>query len=89
MKHLVSIDRGRPAHAVITSSVSVRGGGPKTKYRAKRRWACIFAGEVLDADTGGYNLQIAFCLGFLQTFLSTDKTNFRNASTFALGMPQE
>ena len=56
MKHWrVSIDaRGDLAHAVITS--------PKT-MQSKKALGLYFAGEVLDVDayTGGYNLQIAFC----------------------------
>ena len=65
MKHWrVSIDaRGDLAHAVITSGgVSVREVDPKTMQSKKAR-GLYFAGEVLDVDayTGGYNLQIAFC----------------------------
>ena len=60
----VSIDaRGDLAHAVITSGgVSVREVDPKT-MRSKKALGLYFAGEVLDVDayTGGYNLQIAFC----------------------------
>ena len=60
----VSIDaRGDLAHAVITSGgVSVREVDPKT-MQSKKALGLYFAGEVLDVDayTGGYNLQIAFC----------------------------
>ena len=60
----VSIDaRGDLAHAVITSGgVSVREVDPKT-MQSKKSLGLYFAGEVLDVDayTGGYNLQIAFC----------------------------
>lgn len=60
----VSVDaRGDLAHAVITSGgVSVREVDPKTMQSKKAR-GLYFAGEVLDVDayTGGYNLQIAFC----------------------------
>ena len=65
MKHwTVSIDaRGDLAHAVITAGgVSVREVDPKT-MESKKAKGLYFAGEVLDVDayTGGYNLQIAFC----------------------------
>ena len=65
MKHWgVSIDaRGDLAHAVITAGgVSVREVDPKT-MESKKAKGLYFAGEVLDVDayTGGYNLQIAFC----------------------------
>lgn len=65
MKHWrVSVDaRGDLAHAVITSGgVSVREVNPKT-MQSKKALGLYFAGEVLDVDayTGGYNLQIAFC----------------------------
>lgn len=65
MKHWrVTIDaRGDLAHAVITSGgVSVREVDPKT-MQSKKAIGLYFAGEVLDVDayTGGYNLQIAFC----------------------------
>lgn len=65
MKHWrVSIDaRGDLAHAVITSGgVSVREVDPKT-MQSKKALSLYFAGEVLDVDayTGGYNLQLAFC----------------------------
>ena len=60
----VSIDaRGDLAHAVITSGgVSVREVDPKT-MQSKKALGLYFAGEVLDVDayTGGYNLQLAFC----------------------------
>ena len=60
----VPIDaRGDLAHAVITSGgVSVREVDPKT-MQSKKALGLYFAGEVLDVDayTGGYNLQIAFC----------------------------
>ena len=65
MKHwAVSIDaRGDLAHAVITAGgVSVREVDPRT-MESKKAKGLYFAGEVLDVDayTGGYNLQIAFC----------------------------
>lgn len=60
----VPIDgRGDLAHAVITSGgVSVREVDPRT-MASKKAAGLYFAGEVLDVDayTGGYNLQIAFC----------------------------
>ena len=60
----VSIDgRGDLAHAVITAGgVSVREVDPRT-MASKKAAGLYFAGEVLDVDayTGGYNLQIAFC----------------------------
>ena len=60
----VPIDgRGDLAHAVITSGgVSVREVDPRT-MESKKAAGLYFAGEVLDVDayTGGYNLQIAFC----------------------------
>ena len=60
----VPIDaRGDLAHAVITSGgVSVREVDPRT-MQSKKALGLYFAGEVLDVDayTGGYNLQIAFC----------------------------
>ena len=60
----VPIDaRGDLAHAVITAGgVSVKEVDPKT-MQSKKAAGLYFAGEVLDVDayTGGYNLQIAFC----------------------------
>lgn len=60
----VSVDaRGDLAHAVITAGgVPVREVDPKT-MQSKKAAGLYFAGEVLDVDayTGGYNLQIAFC----------------------------
>ncbi len=60
----VPIDgRGDLAHAVITSGgVAVREVDPRT-MQSKKATGLYFAGEVLDVDayTGGYNLQIAFC----------------------------
>ena len=60
----VPIDgRGDLAHAVITAGgVSVREVDPRT-MASKKAAGLYFAGEVLDVDayTGGYNLQIAFC----------------------------
>ena len=60
----VPIDaRGDLAHAVITAGgVSVKEVDPKT-MQSKKAASLYFAGEVLDVDayTGGYNLQIAFC----------------------------
>lgn len=55
--------RGDLEHAVITSGgVDVREVNPKT-MESKLCPGLYFAGEVLDVDayTGGYNLQIAFC----------------------------
>ena len=60
----VPIDaRGDLAHAVITAGgVPVREVDPRT-MASKKAAGLYFAGEVLDVDayTGGYNLQIAFC----------------------------
>ncbi len=60
----VPIDaRGDLAHAVITAGgVSVKEVDPKT-MQSKKAAGLYFAGEVLDVDayTGGYNLQVAFC----------------------------
>lgn len=56
-------DRGDLAHAVITAGgVPVREVDPKT-MQSKKAAGLYFAGEVLNVDayTGGYNLQIAFC----------------------------
>ena len=56
-------DRGDLAHAVLTAGgVPVREVDPKT-MQSKKAAGLYFAGEVLDVDayTGGYNLQIAFC----------------------------
>ncbi len=55
--------RGDLSHAVITAGgVSVKEIDPKT-MQSKLAKDLYFAGEVLDVDayTGGYNLQIAFC----------------------------
>ena len=55
--------RGDLAHAVITAGgVNVREVDPRT-MASKRAAGLYFAGEVLDVDayTGGYNLQIAWC----------------------------
>lgn len=55
--------RGDLAHAVITSGgVNVKEVAPRT-MASKLCPGLYFAGEVLDVDayTGGYNLQIAFC----------------------------
>lgn len=55
--------RGDLAHAVITSGgVDVRQVDPKT-MQSRLCPGLYFAGEVLDLDayTGGYNLQIAWC----------------------------
>ncbi len=55
--------RGDLEHAVITAGgVDVREVDPKT-MRSKKAAGLYFAGEVLDVDayTGGYNLQIAWC----------------------------
>ncbi len=55
--------RGDLAHAVITAGgVDVRQVDPKT-MQSKLAGGLYFAGEVLDVDayTGGYNLQIAWC----------------------------
>ena len=69
-KHFpVSVCGTRPiSEAIITSGgVSVREVDPKT-MQSKKALGLYFAGEVLDVDayTGGYNLQIAFCTA-LQT----------------------
>lgn len=56
-------NRGDLAHAVITAGgVDVRQVDPKT-MASKKAQGLYFAGEVLDVDayTGGYNLQIAWC----------------------------
>ena len=53
--------------AIVTSGgVSVKEVNPKT-MESKRIKGLYFAGEVLDVDayTGGFNLQIAFCTGRL------------------------
>jgi predicted Rossmann fold flavoprotein len=53
--------------AIVTAGgVSVRDIDPQT-MRSKQVPGLYFAGEVLDvdADTGGYNLQIAFSTGYL------------------------
>ena len=64
-KHFpVSVCGTRPiSEAIITSGgVSVKEINPRT-MASKRMPGLYFAGEVLDLDayTGGYNLQIAFC----------------------------
>ncbi len=54
---------GDLAHAVITAGgVNVKEIDPKT-MQSKKAEGLYFAGEVLDVDatTGGYNLQIAWC----------------------------
>ena len=56
-------DRGDLEHAVITSGgVAVKEVDPRT-MASKKCPGLYFAGEVLDVDayTGGYNLQIAWC----------------------------
>lgn len=56
-------DRGDLEHAVITSGgVAVKEVDPRT-MASKKCSGLYFAGEVLDVDayTGGYNLQIAWC----------------------------
>ena len=56
-------DRGDLEHAVITSGgVAVKEVDPRT-MASKKCPRLYFAGEVLDVDayTGGYNLQIAWC----------------------------
>ncbi len=56
-------DRGDLEHAVITSGgVAVKEVDPRTMV-SKKCPGLYFAGEVLDVDayTGGYNLQIAWC----------------------------
>ena len=53
--------------AIVTSGgVSVKEINPKT-MESKRVAGLYFAGEVIDVDayTGGFNLQIAFCTGRL------------------------
>ncbi|MFI3170643.1 MAG: NAD(P)/FAD-dependent oxidoreductase [Faecalibacterium sp.] len=55
--------RGDLSHAVITAGgVSTKEVDPKS-MQSKLAQGLYFAGEVLDVDayTGGYNLQIAFC----------------------------
>lgn len=64
-KHLtVTVKRPRPiSEAIITSGgVSVKELSPKT-MESKKHPGLYFAGEVIDLDayTGGFNLQIAFC----------------------------
>ena len=54
-------------NAVVTrGGVSLKEVDPRT-MRSKLCDNLYFAGEVLDmdADTGGYNLQLAFCTGYL------------------------
>ena len=66
--------RGDLAHAVITAGgVKVREVDPRT-MQSRLAEGLFFAGEVLDVDayTGGYNLQIAWC----------------TAQAFARGLPQ-
>lgn len=56
-------EKGDLAHAVVTSGgVNVKEVDPRT-MASKLCPGLYFAGEVLDVDayTGGYNLQIAFC----------------------------
>lgn len=64
----VEITRFRPIEeAIVTSGgVSVKEINPKT-MESKRVRGLYFAGEVIDVDayTGGFNLQIAFCTGRL------------------------
>ena len=57
-KNIKLLQGGCPIHA----RVSVREVDPKT-MQSKKAMGLYFAGEVLDVDayTGGYNLQIAFC----------------------------
>ena len=53
--------------AIVTSGgVSVKEINPKT-MESKRVAGLYFAGEVIDVDayTGGFNFQIAFCTGRL------------------------
>lgn len=59
--------RGDLAHAVITAGgVTVKEVDPKT-MQSKLVQGLYFAGEVLDVDayTGGYNLQIAWCTAYV------------------------
>ncbi len=68
MKHLpVSITGFRPiAEAIVTSGgISVKEIEPHT-MRSKKCPNLYFAGEVMDLDayTGGFNLQIAFCTAY-------------------------
>ena len=91
MKHWrVSIDaRGDLAHAVITSGgVSVREVDPKT-MQSKKALGLYFAGEVLDVDayTGGYNLQIAFCTA--QSFANHLELTSQSASQTAPSLGQQ
>lgn len=64
----VRVDGFRPINeAIVTKGgVSVKEINPKT-MESKLCSGLYFAGEVLDVDayTGGYNLQIAFCTGAL------------------------
>lgn len=64
----VEITGFRPVEeAIVTSGgVSVKEINPKT-MESKRVAGLYFAGEVIDVDayTGGFNLQIAFCTGRL------------------------
>ena len=63
MKDFRIRDRGDLEHAVITSGgVAVKEVDPRT-MASKKCPGLYFAGEVLDVDayTGGYNLQIAWC----------------------------
>lgn len=64
----VRVDGFRPINeAIVTKGgVSVKEVNPKT-MESKLCSGLYFAGEVLDVDayTGGYNLQIAFCTGAL------------------------
>lgn len=59
-------DRGDLNHAVITAGgISVKEVDPRT-MQSRFSAGLYFAGEILDVDayTGGYNLQIAWCTAF-------------------------
>ena len=53
---------GAGAAGLMAAGAAVREVDPKT-MQSKKALGLYFAGEVLDVDayTGGYNLQIAFC----------------------------
>ena len=57
---------GYERSVVTAGGISTDEVSPKT-LEVKNIPGLYLAGEVmdLDADTGGYNLQIAFCTGFL------------------------
>ena len=68
IKHFpLTVERTRPiSEAIITSGgVSVKEIDPKT-MASKHMAGLYFAGEIIDVDayTGGFNLQIAFCTAY-------------------------